>query len=60
VTGPRNLAGLAKFAACMQKHGIQISAGANGQMSFPDSVDPTSPQFRAAQQACQSLDPAAP
>jgi hypothetical protein len=58
VTSPQNLSGIAKYASCMQQHGIQISAGANGQLSFGSSVDPNSPQFQAAQQACQKLVPA--
>ena len=58
VTGPSNLAGLAKYAKCMQQHGVPVSAGANGQISFGTGVDPNSPQFQKASQACQKLVPA--
>jgi hypothetical protein len=58
VTAPSNLAGLAKYAKCMQEHGVPMSAGANGQISFGNDVDPNSPQFKQASEACQKLVPA--
>lgn len=57
VTSPQNLAGLVKFAACMTKRGIPMSASANGSLSFPNNVDPNSPQFQAGKQACQKYVP---
>lgn len=58
VTSPSNLAGLAKYAKCMQEHGVPMSAGANGQLSFGDGFDPNSPQFQKASDACRKLVPA--
>lgn len=57
VTSPQNLAGQAKFAACMTKHGIPMSADGHGTLDFGNNIDPNSPQFQAAQQACQGLVP---
>lgn len=57
VTSPQNLAGLAKFASCMGKHGIPMSAEGNGSISFGDNVDPNSQQFQVAKQACIGLVP---
>ena len=57
VTSPQNLAGLAKFAACMTKHGVPMSASGNGTLTFPNNVDPNSPQFQSGKQACQKLVP---
>jgi hypothetical protein len=51
----QSLAGLAKFAACMTKHGVPISVDGQGSLSFPDNVDPNSRQFQGAQHACQGL-----
>jgi hypothetical protein len=51
-----------KFSQCMRAHGIagfpdpQFSGGGVG-ITLPSSVNPKSPQFEAAQQACQSLLP---
>jgi hypothetical protein len=55
---PSEVAQLLNFARCMRAHGI---------VSFPDptangmgplhGIDPKSPQFNAAQEACQSLMP---
>ena len=57
VTSPQNLAGLVKFAQCMTKHGIPMSATGNGSVDFGDNADPNSPQFQAASQVCKSLVP---
>ncbi len=56
VTSPQNLAGLVKFAACMTKRGIPMSASGNGSVSF-GNADPNSPQFQSASQACKKLVP---
>ena len=58
VLSPENLDGLAKFAKCMTQHGIAMSAGGNGQVSFPDGLDFHSPQFEAAYHECIKLVPA--
>jgi hypothetical protein len=58
VTSPQNKEGLLKFEACMRKHGVSISVSGSGQLSFPTTADPNSPQFQAAQRACQRLMPA--
>jgi hypothetical protein len=57
VTGPQNLAGLAKAAACMTKKGFLMSATSTGSLNFSSSVDPNSPQFQAAMKECQKLVP---
>ena len=55
-----------KFARCMRQHGIDMpdptfsSNGSGGglvQQNLGNGVDPTSPEFQAAQKACQSLLP---
>jgi hypothetical protein len=47
-----------KYAQCMRSHGITSfpdpEAG-GAKQALPAGVDPNSPQFRAAQQACRSL-----
>jgi hypothetical protein len=51
-----------KFAQCMRSHGVpkfpdpNVSGG-NVRLQLPAGVDPNSPQFKAATQACQSLIP---
>jgi hypothetical protein len=67
----KDLAGALKFARCMRAHGIQLP-DPNGQTSAsqsgpstssgsgggaPPAFDPNSPQFKAAQQACQHYAP---
>ena len=51
----------AKFAACMRAHGVSSFPDPNSQGAIqigPSSgIDPSSPKFRAAQQACQKLLP---
>lgn len=50
-----------KFAECMRSHGEPDfpDPTSNDQFNFQpqDDIDSSSPQFRAAQKACQSLDP---
>lgn len=54
-----------KFTACMRRHGIDMpdptfGSGGNGamvQQQLGAGADPTSPQFQAAQKACQSYLP---
>lgn len=51
------------FAQCMRSHGVpnfpdpKEGPGGTFQLTLPNGVDPSSPQFQAAQQACQSLSP---
>jgi hypothetical protein len=47
------------YAACMRSHGVPgfPDPGSNGRFSLGSSIDPSSPQFEAAQKACQSLLP---
>jgi hypothetical protein len=51
-----------QFAACMRSHGVpnfadpQISGG-HFMMTLPKGIDPNSPRFQSAQQACRSLMP---
>ena len=47
------------FAACMRSHGVPEfpDPGRNGHTSLGNGIDPSSPQFQAAQKACQSLLP---
>ena len=47
------------FAACMRSHGVPEfpDPGSNGHTSLGNGIDPSSPQFQAAQKACQSLLP---
>jgi hypothetical protein len=55
-----------KFAQCMRSHGVpnfpdptSNGGGLSGSISAqgPNGVDPNSPQFQSAQQACRSLLP---
>lgn len=46
-----------KFVDCMQKHGVQAQLGQGGKGVQITGGDPNSPQFRAAQKACQKLLP---
>ena len=50
---------LARFAACIRAHGVPEfpDPGRNGHTSLGNGIDPSSPQFQAAQKACQSLLP---
>jgi hypothetical protein len=56
VTGPKSAVA---FAACMRSHGVPRfpDPGSNGRTSLGNGIDPSSPQFQAAQKACQSLLP---
>jgi hypothetical protein len=54
---------LNRYAACMRQHGVNMpdpspQGGAVGVV-LPPGVDPNSPEFRAATQACKGLDPLA-
>ena len=55
-----------KFAQCMRSHGVpkfpdpQFPAGGGSLMTIGKDVNPNSPQFKAAQQACQKLVPNSP
>jgi hypothetical protein len=54
-----------KFSACMRSHGVtkfpdpQVTADGGMQLGFRrgSGIDPNSPQFQAAQRACQKLLP---
>ncbi len=51
-----------KFSACMRAHGVPSFPDPTAErggisLSLGGSVNPGSPQFRAAQQACRSLMP---
>jgi len=53
---------LVKYAQCMRENGVPgFPDPVNGQLQLNvtkgGSLDPTSPQFKAAQQACKSLQP---
>lgn len=56
VTGPRSAVA---FAACMRSHGVPAfpDPGSNGRTSLGSGIDPSSPQFQAAQRICKSLLP---
>jgi hypothetical protein len=49
------------FARCMRQHGINVpDPGASGGIEVkgsPGSVNPDSPQFKAAERACQQYEP---
>jgi hypothetical protein len=47
------------FAACMRSHGVPEfpDPASDGHTSLGNGIDPSSPQFQAAQKACQSLLP---
>jgi hypothetical protein len=57
-----------KFAGCMRSHGVpkypdpEVGSGGGMKQTINpnDGVDPSSPQFQAAQKACQKLVPGAP
>lgn len=59
---PQVLQELLKYVACMRTHGVpdMPDPNSNGTVSLPvnGNVNPASPQFQSAQQACQSLMPA--
>jgi hypothetical protein len=47
-----------KFAECMRSHGVtNFPDPTGGALAVPQGVNTSSPQFQAAQQACQSLLP---
>ena len=55
---PQQLAQLVRFAECMRAHGITNFPDPTSKgLSLGNGVDPRSPQFKAAGQACQSLLP---
>lgn len=51
-----------KFSMCMRSHGEPTfpDPAANGSLTIPPGINPQSPQFQAAEKACQSLMPANP
>jgi hypothetical protein len=53
---------LAKWSQCMRENGVpsfpdQRAVNGQIQLSLPPDVDPNSPQFQQAAQACRSLSP---
>ena len=56
VSGPKSAVA---YASCMRSHGVPgfPDPGSNGRFSLGASIDLSSPQFQAAQRACQSLLP---
>jgi hypothetical protein len=58
---PQLMQMLLKYVACMRTHGVpdMPDPSSNGALSLPvhGNVNPSSPQFQAAQQACQKLMP---
>jgi hypothetical protein len=59
---PQVMQELLKYVACMRTHGVpdMPDPGSNGNLSLPagGDINPSSPQFQSAQQACQKLMPA--
>ena len=54
-----------KFVACMRSHGLPdmpdpVAQGDRVSQQLPRGTNPSSPVFKAAQQACQKLMPAGP
>jgi hypothetical protein len=51
--------GAVAFSACMRSHGVSDfpDPNSNGTIMLPQNADLSSPQFQAAQQACQALRP---
>jgi len=51
--------GLLKFAQCMRSHGVLNfpDPSASGSLLIPPSINPQSPNFQAAANACKSLMP---
>jgi hypothetical protein len=55
-----------KFSRCMRSHGVpkfpdpKFTPNGGSQMTIGKEVDPNSPQFKAAQKACQKLVPNGP
>jgi hypothetical protein len=47
-----------KYAQCMRKNGVPKFPDPQGGVLDPGDVNPNSPQFKAADQKCQSLRPA--
>jgi hypothetical protein len=63
-TGPSKAADMGRFSACMRSHGVPKfpdpkSSGNGASITFGSGtgLDPTSPQFKAAQKTCQKLLP---
>ena len=56
-SGKGDPAAFVRFVSCMQHHGIQAQLGQGGRGVSISGGDPNSPQFKAAQKACQKLLP---
>jgi hypothetical protein len=55
---PQQLEQARKYAACMRQHGIDMSdPDPNGGRTRINKVDPNDPKFKAALDACRSLEP---
>jgi len=58
VTSSPQQKGLIAYASCMRSHGVpNFPDPSNGTLLLPQGIDLSSPQFQAAQQACQTLLP---
>jgi hypothetical protein len=59
--GGLKIAGAAQFSSCMRSHGVpnfpDPSSGGGISIGPGSGIDPSSPKFRAAQQACQKTLP---
>jgi hypothetical protein len=56
--GGKQLGSFVKFAHCMQAHGVQVQVSSNGQgVQIGGGASGPSPQFKAAQTACQKYLP---
>jgi hypothetical protein len=61
---PSDRQGMVAFSACMRKHGVPnfpdpkaVSGGYSLSFGSENGIDPNSPQFKNAQQACKKLLP---
>ncbi|MFI0357845.1 hypothetical protein [Actinomadura sp. 9N407] len=55
---PANQAKMLKYAQCMRKNGVPDFPDPQGGVLDPGGINPESPQYKAADQKCQSLRPA--
>jgi hypothetical protein len=55
---PQRQTQLLRFARCMRTHGVPSFPDPTSRgIALSSAVDPSSPQFQSAQQACKSLLP---
>jgi hypothetical protein len=55
----QNLNAMLKYVSCMRRHGVPSmpDPNSNGTLTLPSGLNPQSPQFQSAQQACQKFLP---